>query len=126
MRLDKSWIYGGGYSHALAFVGPSVGDQRVGGSGNLLHDPLAGICLRIHTDRALVEIYAVKVRPAERSGDVASRWLELDYIRAQVRQDAACGRPGDQIGDLEDAHTGQRRRIGGFRAGRHRAVGGWR
>src|SRR4029434_6236768 len=73
MRLDKSWNYGGGYSHALGCVGAQVGDQRVGGSGNPLHDPLAGIRLRIYTNRALVEIHAVKVRPGERSGDVAGR-----------------------------------------------------
>src|SRR5262245_50636607 len=123
MRLDKSWIYAGGYSHPLGCVWAPVGDQSAGGSGNLWHDALAGIRVRIHTNRQLVEIHAVEVRPAERSGDVARRRLELDYIRTEVRQDTACGRPSDQVGDLEDAHPGQRRRMDRFPVGRNRAVG---
>ena len=99
-------------------------EQHVGARRELLDDALALGGLEVELDRALAAIGAVEIggaqmaavgrrheRRAPAAGVVAGALaLDLDHVGAEIGQNLAGPRPGQDAGKLENAHTGQRTR----------------
>ena len=71
--------------------------------------------LEVEDDPALVAVqleerpaHAGVARGPKAADHVALRRLDLDYVRAHVREDVGRERPHDDVGEVEDADAGQR------------------
>ena len=72
----------------------------------------------IEHDAALAPVEQRKERgshAAERAGLVAHRWLDLDDLGAQLREDHAAGRAHHHMGHLDDPHAVKRQSRSGHR-----------
>ena len=96
-------------AHALGRSGPQVGQQYVGGGRHLLHDGPAFRLARVEAEGALVDINVEEIRTPERPRNIAGMGFHLDDVAAQVGQQPAGDRAGDQVGDFQypDSHQRQ-------------------
>jgi hypothetical protein len=96
-------------------------DQHVGTRGEFLDNAAAVVALEIEFDRTLAAIGAVKIGGAEMAaGGGLDEWrspgagviagafaLDLDHVGAEIGEDLARPRPGEDTGKLKHAQTVQ-------------------
>ena len=94
----------------LRHAGPEVLDVHVGRLHQLVQALAVGRLLGVERDAALVAVVGLEVRAVEAALEGAERvaragLLDLDHVRAQVAQQHAAGRAGDEGALLEHAHV---------------------
>ena len=122
MRLDQLRIDIRADAHARRGAGAQIGEQHIAHRRHAPDRLRAARLAGVDAERALVEVQIVEIVAPDRPREVAARRLQLDDLRAQIGEQPPAGRPGDQIGDLQHAHPGERQRLLRRRFGRGRRV----
>ena len=103
-------------AEALHGAAAVVLDHHVGGLEKPAHHLLAALGLQIDGDAALVAVhhhegrrFALDIDGGEAAGIVATGdSLDLDHLGAEIGQQHARGRPGHDVGELDDGDAPER------------------
>ena len=99
------------HAPALQHADGKVVDDHVGAPAQAPADVAAFLPRHVQSERALVAVPHRVVDAVRRVRPGAGGRVHLDDVRAEVGKDARGERPGQHMGEVEDAHAGQRRRV---------------
>ncbi len=106
-------------AQAVDHAHPGILDHRVDRLGEAKEGIAVLLGLEIEDDAALVAVDAGEVAPvvaplrvvgsgSQVARHVPERWLHLDHVRAEIREQHGAEGPREGLGEVEDAQVGQR------------------